>query len=230
MKKNDLYFALGTIAVILLFVLSSTAREVYESFNAKHFLWAGFFKFAILSTYGEVLALRIREGVYYKKDFGYLYRMLVWGILGVWIVMAMQIFSRGVPMLCDKILGLDGVVFKAMSLEASWYKLLGAFSASLLQNISFAPVFMLLHKVSDVHVGMHSGSLKAIVKPIAFTKILSELNWKVQWNFVFKKTLPLFWVPAHTITFMLPAEFQVLFAALLGVALGVILAVAANKK
>jgi hypothetical protein len=52
----------------------------------------------------------------------------------------------------------------------------------------------------------------------------------VQWNFVFKKTIPLFWFPAHTITFLLPSQFQVLFAALLGVALGVILAIANNKK
>ena len=56
------------------------------------------------------------------------------------------------------------------------------------------------------------------------------MNWRVQWNFVFKKTIPFFWYPAHTITFLLPEETRVLFAALLGVALGVILAVAARKK
>ena len=33
-----------------------------------------------------------------------------------------------------------------------------------------------------------------------------------------------------TITFMLPGEYRVLFAALLGVALGVILAIGARKK
>ena len=63
-----------------------------------------------------------------------------------------------------------------------------------------------------------------------FGKIISELNWNVQWNFVFKKTIPFFWIPAHTITFILPGEFQVLFAALLGIALGLILSIAALKK
>ena len=58
---------------------------------------------------------------------------------------------------------------------------------------------------------------------------MQEMNWKVQWEFVFKRTIPLFWYPAHTITFLLPAEMRVLFAALLGVMLGVILAVAARK-
>jgi hypothetical protein len=56
------------------------------------------------------------------------------------------------------------------------------------------------------------------------------LNWDRQWSFIFKKTIPLFWYPAHTITFMLPGEYRVLFAALLGVALGVILAIGARKK
>ncbi len=38
-----------------------------------------------------------------------------------------------------------------------------------------------------------------------------------------KKTIPLFWIPAHTITFLLPEEFRVLFAAVLSVMLGVLL-------
>ena len=59
---------------------------------------------------------------------------------------------------------------------------------------------------------------------------ITSLNWDRQWSFIFKKTIPLFWYPAHTITFMLPGELRVLFAALLGVALGVILAIGARKK
>ena len=66
--------------------------------------------------------------------------------------------------------------------------------------------------------------------PIPMGEIMQGLNWRVQWEFVFKKTIPLFWFPAHTVTFLLPGEVRVLFAALLGVALGVILAVAARKK
>jgi hypothetical protein len=71
------------------------------------------------------------------------------------------------------------------------------------------------------------GSLKSLITPIAFGNILSQLNWKVQWHFVFKKTIPLFWIPAHTITFMLPSQYQVLFAASLSIVLGVLLSVAA---
>ncbi|HRZ79119.1 MAG TPA: Mpv17/PMP22 family protein, partial [bacterium] len=43
------------------------------------------------------------------------------------------------------------------------------------------------------------------------------------------KTIPLFWIPAHTITFLLPENHRVLFAAILGVVLGVFLAIASLK-
>jgi hypothetical protein len=46
---------------------------------------------------------------------------------------------------------------------------------------------------------------------------------------VFKKTIPFFWYPAHTVTFLLPSEQRVLFAALLGIALGVLLALSSKK-
>jgi len=43
-------------------------------------------------------------------------------------------------------------------------------------------------------------------------------------------TIPFFWIPAHTITFLLPGEYRILFAAVLGIVLGVFLAVATMKK
>ncbi|MCK7530557.1 MAG: Mpv17/PMP22 family protein [Marinilabiliales bacterium] len=46
---------------------------------------------------------------------------------------------------------------------------------------------------------------------------------------VLKKTIPFFWIPAQTITFLLPPEFQILFAALLSTVLGVILACRSAK-
>ncbi|MBQ5424713.1 MAG: Mpv17/PMP22 family protein, partial [Bacteroidales bacterium] len=61
-------------------------------------------------------------------------------------------------------------------------------------------------------------------------QIIVGLNWKAQWSLVFKKYIPLFWFPAHTITFLLPANLQVLFAALLGVVLGVMLSIANLRK
>jgi hypothetical protein len=39
----------------------------------------------------------------------------------------------------------------------------------------------------------------------------------------------MFWIPAHTITFMLPVSLRILFAAALGIVLGIILALASQK-
>jgi ABC-type phosphate/phosphonate transport system permease subunit len=100
-----------------------------------------------------------------------------------------------------------------------------------MMKTTFAPVFMMLHKVTDMHIMQTGGTLAGFFsKKIPFTQIISSINWKVQWGFVFKKTIPFFWIPAHTLTFILPPNFQVLFAAFLGVCLGIILSVAARKN
>jgi hypothetical protein len=116
-----------------------------------------------------------------------------------------------------------------MSGPFSLDKVLLALAISVTMNTIFGPVFMTLHKVTDTHILATGGTLKGFFTPIPMGKILQGLNWKVQWGFVFKKTIPFFWFPAHTITFLLPGDARVLFAALLGVVLGIFLAVAARK-
>ena len=118
----------------------------------------------------------------------------------------------------------------AMSGGFSGMKLCAAFMISLLINVSFAPIFMVLHKITDAHIAHCGGSLRFLVTPIDMADQLARLNWQVQWDFVFRKTIPRFWIPAHTITFILPGDFQVLFAALLGIALGLILSIAAIRS
>ena len=84
---------------------------------------------------------------------------------------------------------------------------------------------MTFHKCTDIHITDNGGTVRGLLRPMKMREIVSKkVNWDMQWNFVIKKTIPLFWFPAHTITFILPANLQVLFAALLGVALGLILA------
>lgn len=217
------------LAFFLPFFLCEPLYAGYQAFNASHAVLAGGIKFAILSTLGEVIALRIRTKGYDLKGFGVLPRMVVWFFLGAWIVMAMRIFGAGAPLLADYVFGADGRIIEAMKGGVSGYKLVGAFFISLLQNTAFAPVFMTLHKITDTHIMNCGGSLRAFCTPMRVGEIMAGMNWRVQWSFVFKKTIPFFWIPAHTVTFMLPGEYQVLFAAFLGIVLGVILAFAANK-
>ncbi len=226
---KDLALAGVFVLLFLPFFVCQPLYAAYRSFNASHAVLMGGIKFALLSTLGEIIALRIRTGGYPLKGFGVLPRMVVWFFLGAWIVMAMRVFGQGAPVLADYMINADGKLVAAMAGGPSWYKFVGAFSISLLQNTAFAPVFMTLHKVTDTHILQCGGSLRAFCTPMRVGEILAGLNWRAQWDFVFKKTIPFFWIPAHTVTFMLPGEYQVLFAALLGVVLGVILSFAANK-
>ena len=234
MKKTDWIVILIVVVVLAPFFIPATGFFAwFEASTAAHPFIMAFFKFAILATFGEMLALRIREGVYNKKGFGIVPRMMVWGFLGMCIAMAMIIFKSGVPTFleavgsCEK--GTLAAIFKAS--ELTWGKLGIAFAVSVLMNTIFAPVMMTFHKCTDIHILDNGGTVRGLLRPMKMREIFREkINWDVQWNVVFKKTIPLFWFPAHTITFILPPTFQVLFAALLGVALGLILALAGGSK
>jgi len=60
--------------------------------------------------------------------------------------------------------------------------------------------------------------------------VVKRIDWDGFISFVLVKTIPIFWIPAHTITFLLPSEYRVLWAAFLSIALGAILAFAKKKK
>ena len=228
MKRTDLYFIVAIAAIFLPFFLSAPLYEWYSTFNASHGMVMSFLKFGILSTLGEMLGCRISTGKYVTPTFGVLPRMVVWGFLGMGINMAMIIFSKGTPMFMQYMSMTNAVeAFTAdgFSMDKLWV----ALAVSVAMNTIFAPVFMTFHKVTDAHIAAHGGSLKALVTPIPMAERLGTLNWQAQWGFVFRKTIPFFWYPAHTITFLLPAEQRVLFAALLGIVLGVLLAVSVKK-
>lgn len=227
MKKSDIILVLCILLFFSPFIIFHDVYEAYHTFNAEHGMVMSFVKFALLSTLGEMIGLRISTGVYNRRGFGILPRAFVWGVLGMGINMAMIVFSQGVPQFAAYlgIQGASGLLNDVLSVP----KILMAFAVSVTMNTIFAPVFMTMHKVTDTHILATGGTLKGFFTPIPMGRILQNLNWKVQWGFVFKKTIPLFWYPAHTITFLLPGSARVLFAALLGVVLGVLLAIAARK-
>ena len=57
----------------------------------------------------------------------------------------------------------------------------------------------------------------------------NRIDWNGFVSFVVVKTIPLFWIPAHTVTFMLAPEYRVVVAAFLSIALGGILSFAKKK-
>jgi hypothetical protein len=188
-----------------------------------------FIKFAVLATLGEIIALRMRTGSFIQKNFGVLPRAIVWGLFGIVIGWAFVVFSAGVPALLIS-LGWHDAATLFTAAGFSFGKLCVAFCVSVAMNTIFAPVFMSFHKITDMHIARYKGSMRCFLHPIDITRSFRELNWEMLWNFVFKKTIPFFWYPAHTITFMLPAEWRVLFAAFLSIALGILLAIDSRKK
>lgn len=227
MRANDIKALGASLVVVAFFAFVPGMMETFIAFTTGMPYISSFVKFAVLATFGECIGLRIVTGAYNRPGFGVLPRAFVWGVLGMGIKAAFTIFATGAP----NILGELGLPFSAQTLRDGSFggKFIVAFTISSTINIIFAPLFMTLHKLTDKHIEETGGSLARFFSPIPMGRMLREVNWDVMWGFVFKKTIPFFWIPAHTITFLLPPYLRILMAALLGVVLGVILAIAASK-
>ena len=62
MKRTDFFFLLVVVVLFAPFFLSKSLYAGYQSFNAAHGMVMSFLKFAVLSTLGELLGLRISTG------------------------------------------------------------------------------------------------------------------------------------------------------------------------
>jgi hypothetical protein len=103
-----------------------------------------------------------------------------------------------------------------------------AFAAfvSTTMNLTFAPAMMLFHRVTDTLIDLRHARPGTAV---TLADVTGAIDWQGFVTFVLAKTIPVFWIPAHTITFLLPPEYRVLAAALLSIALGAILAYAKRQ-
>ncbi|MBF0297613.1 MAG: hypothetical protein HQK51_02775 [Oligoflexia bacterium] len=185
----------------------------------------GFIKFAILATLGEIIA---RWVLAKKGEFNFALikkmhlweRALVWGFLGVIISYVFTIYSVGIDTLITQkrllIIDMDNENIKNICV---------AFWKSFWMNLLFALPLMTFHRVTDTLIDR-----KELFKfgnwPI--TNVLYSIDWKNIWTKV-APTIIWFWIPAHTITFTLPAEYRVFVAALLSICLGLILALMKAK-
>lgn len=213
MKKGDFLWGL-VILGFAAFIAYPSTQAIFNAATASHPYLMGFGKFAILATMGELLARRIIVGKY-EKPSGLIYRALIWGLLGMAIVAIFSIFSVGVGGLVEK-----GV------LPGKGSALLTAFWISAIMNTTFAPTMMGAHRFTDTVIDLkYSRGGKVTTKDV-----VDAIDWNGYVSFVLFKTIPLFWIPAHTITFMLPPEYRVVMAAFLSIALGAILAFAKRKK
>ena len=228
MKRSDIILILVFVGLFLPFFLSHRLYEFFLWFSTEWAFTASFIKFAVLATLGEMLGSRIRTGIYFPAGFGLIPRAVVWGFLGMTVKAAFMIFGNGVPSIIEH-LGMENAT-AVMAGPVTAPKILLAFSISFFLNIFYAPVLMVTHRVSDLHITSAPGEKSRLFRMPDVAHMLSSVDWKSMWGFVLKKTIPFFWIPAQTVTFLLPPEFQILFAALLSTVLGVILAFSSQKK
>lgn len=200
--------ALCSFAAILIIPAS---REVFKTLSSTHPYIMGFIKFAILATAGELLAIRLAKKQWALPSYVWA-RFLIWGVIGIWITYMMKIFGAGV----DALMGAGLLPTVQNALFNSFIK---AFFISATMNLSFGPTFMALHKCSDTYLDIRATGKRKI----SIANVIHKVDWEKFATFTLLRTVPLFWIPAHTVTFMLPAEYQVAMAAFLSVALGIIL-------
>ena len=83
-----------------------------------------------------------------------------------------------------------------------------AFAVSVLTNLFFGPQMMFFHRLED-NLILWKWNMKG----------LTQAWWTLIW----------FWIPAHTLTFSLPTEYQIGLAAIWSLALGLILGFSKRK-
>lgn len=219
MKKND-FLWVGVLGAIAIFLAVPTTREIFEHATATSPYVMGFVKVGLLATMGELLAIRITKGEF-QKPIGLFWRVVVWGLFGMAFTVVFKIFGGGTKIAVE-----SGLI---PALNGSFNKIWVAFLTSFFMNWIFAPTFMALHRILDTYIELGEGKIKGIFKVKLFD-VCREIDWYGYISFVVCKTIPFFWIPAHTVTFLLREEYRVLMAAGLSIALGAILASSKKRK
>ena len=210
--KYDLLWVFA-VGIVMVMMLVPPMADGYQWMNVNFPYMTAFLKFMILAPMGELLARRIRTGRWKVPSY-IIARALVWGFLGMVIALAFQLFSGGVMAAIEK-----------GFLPQSESALLNAFMISAIMNVIFAPVMMAFHRFTDTFFDLRSEGASPTLNIV-----VERIDWGQFFAVIVAKTIPFFWIPAHTITFLLPVEYRVMMAAVLSIALGMILALAKRKS
>ena len=165
----------------------------------------GFFKFAFFASLGELVSFRILVGKWSLPG-GFLPKAFLWGCLGVLIAFSFEFYTEGVKALIASGRlpgGSGGLGF--------------AFFTSLFNNLTFAPMMMAFHKLIHSYIDLNL----RVKRPLS--EVFDFICWKDFFFFVCLKKIPFFWIPVHTLTFLMPEGYRVLFASFLSFLLGMLL-------
>ncbi|TYB30534.1 MAG: hypothetical protein FXF47_08815 [Candidatus Mcinerneyibacterium aminivorans] len=168
--------------------------ENYIYFVKNFLLFSAFIQFAILGTFGEYIGIWIEH----KKVLNpFNLRELILKVIG-WGVLGIIIKYAFTGFWGFT----EALITKGLLPTFFSGSFLYALSTSIFTNTLFGPQMMLFHRFTD-NIIMRRNSYQGIKNSIL------TLFW--------------FWIPAHTVTFILPKHFQIGLAALWSVVLGIIL-------
>ncbi|MBO4631725.1 MAG: Mpv17/PMP22 family protein [Lentisphaeria bacterium] len=229
MKKGDV----GAIVFLVVFVCAvvffpwtvSFSGEVHlgklteglQNFGkfTSHFPYLmGFFKVGLLATFGEMLKVRVKTGSW--KVPALFARFIVWGVVGLLFTLVFALFGKGISAMIGTPLWFGRITLKPNFGD----NLLFAFSTSFWMNMIFAFPMMLGHEWCNEVINQK--------RFIGGAEFLEKLN-KAVWGSFIPKTIVFFWIPAHTVTFLLPPDYRVLMSAVLSLVLGAILTFRSSK-
>ncbi len=172
----------------------------YLDWVRSNVLLSAFVQFAVLGTLGELAGVLAAKRKPSARVLEWLLKALVWGLIGIVVKYAFTGFGGFVEALAHK-----GFLPEAV-LEVP---ILFAFAKSFATNAQFGFLLMLLHRTTDNWIAGTKGYA-------GIGKSFATLAW--------------FWIPAHTLTFALPADWQIGLAALWSVALGLIMGFTKRAK
>ncbi|CAK7073036.1 hypothetical protein ACF3M2_18155 [Tissierella carlieri] len=205
--KKDIIF----ISILVVFLLFTITKS-YSQFISRHMYWDGFIKFSILATMGELLSERINSKVW-KKTQGLIWRIGIWGVFGSLVALMFTIFSEGV------------IGAQKKGLLVGNNSLFTAFFTSIIMNTTSGPVMMGLQRIGTTYIDLRYKKNRT-----SFKEVIEIIDWTSFICFEVFTTIPLIWIPANTLTFLMSEKYRILIAALLSMILGLILTLGKMKQ
>ncbi|MBN2363872.1 hypothetical protein JXL83_07050 [candidate division WOR-3 bacterium] len=205
---GSVFWCLLLLAVLAVLAVPATRTE-FVNLTQTYPYPMGMLKFAILGTMGELVGWKIVAGKWRIRNIRIWQRILVWAFLGFVFAAVFPLFSYGV----DGLIGIGLLAGKNSVLAQAFWK-------SFFMQAIFAFPFMIFHRITDTLID--SGELFRKWK-------LIEVYKNIDWDNMFRivgAAIIWFWLPVHTVNFLLPPEYRLITAALLAIVLGMILGIA----
>jgi hypothetical protein len=211
-KKGD--FLWGFVLLMWILILAIPySRVVFIGVTDAHPYMGGFFKFCILATMGDLLGVRILKGEWIIPK-GFIFKAIVWGILGMMITLVFTVFTSGAA-----------AAQASGRLPFAGLKLAQAFFGSAIMNLTFGPMMYIYHKFGDLFIDLKYEKKGG---KVSIKELVDRVDWYTIVSFSWIKTCTLVWIPCHTVVFLLPSQYRVLASAVLSILLGVLVAI--SKK